>query len=211
MKITILAILIFLSLSSKVLAQNRVGNGGDVIVCSETAKKSKVDLLDFYEAEGKQIESTKPYAEIVKGRIDFLKQLSPDLGRQYLERWLKVQKDVDFRSDIELVDVKDSNHLFEPTDKRCQLKQIAIRRNITSDNQKRFIVSLNYWKQMQAVHQAGLLMHEMIYEHFFQLGENDSVKARAFNAFLFSPDFEKANPDDLWKFIKNLKIPIYRK
>lgn len=198
-------------ISSLAFAQDRVGNGGDVILCLEKDQIKKVELLDFYEDSKDLIVSDKKYEEIVQDRLDVLQKKDVSLSSQYAKRWNKMKKEIEFKEDVELVDIKDSNHVFEPSDKHCQLKQIAIRRKNIFGRQARFVVNKKYFDHLSSVHQAGLIWHEMVYEHYVKLGEKDSAKARAFNVALFSKDIETQSKEDFWKFIQSLKVPIYKK
>jgi hypothetical protein len=204
-------ILVILLTGSQAFAQNRVGNGGDGILCEKEGEKPKAELLDFYESSQKRIETQAPYAEVVEARLQALSRISGGLGGTLLKRWQTMKNEIEWKKEIELVDVQDSKHLFTPSDKNCKLKQIALRRSEIVSTQKRFVIDETFWNQMATVSQAGLVMHELVYEHFFKLGETDSVKARTMNAYLFSPDLESGGSDGYWKLIRSLKIPIYKR
>lgn len=208
MKFLIFSLILFPMMA---IAQDRVGNGGDVIACLEKDSLNKVLLLDFYESSDELATLSGTYEEIVQNRLNALKKMDVTLGQQYAQRWQSMKSEIEFKDNVQLVDIKDSSHTFEPEDKNCQLKQIAIRRKLVFGKQGRFVVNKKYWNHLSATHQAGLIWHEMIYEHLAKLGEKDSIKARAMNAEIFSSDFEKKSAADFWKFIQTLKVPIYRK
>ena len=191
------------TLSHIALAQNRIGNGGDIVICPH----NKPIILDFYENQSNLIQNNSDdYKEIIKSRIALLEKANPKLSDQYKRRLLQIENEIEFKKNITLVDVKDSEHLFEPKDKKCKLNQIAIRKNNTIGNEKRFIIDEELWSKMDNINKAGLIMHEIIYEHFYNLGEKNSTKARKLNNYLFSLNFDKSN---FWKLIQELKIPIY--
>ncbi len=192
-------------------AQNRVGNGGDGILCEKQGEPSKAELLDFYESDEKRIETEAPYAEVVEARLKALGKVNAAWSETLLKRWKTMKSEIEWKKDIELVDVEDSKHLYAPSDKNCKLKQIALRRNEVAGNQARFVIDDNFWQMMKPVSQAGLVMHELVYEHFFKLGETNSVKARAMNVYLFSPDLEAQGSDGFWRMVKSLKVPIYKR
>jgi hypothetical protein len=188
-------------LGSHLHANNKVGNGGDVIVCGETS-----ELLDFYEVLiSKETKETDPY-KIAQAQISKLEKVAPTLFRQYSRRLNELPQEIDFKSEVQLEDVQDSKHLYLPDPKKCKIHQIALRKNTILKGEKRFIIQNNLWKNLSPLHQAGLLTHEIIYEHFFKLGEEDSLKARKFNAYLFqTPTLNKK----FWSYLKDLEIPIY--
>lgn len=208
-----LTIFFFLSIQwvSISYAQNRVGNGGDGILCVKDNAVISAEILDFYESSSQKIELAGDYKTIVEERIASLKTVNPALGEIFSKRWKTMGSEIEWKKEIDLTDVQDSKHLFVPSDKNCQLKQIALRRNEVAANQLRFIIDESFWQKLSPISQAGLIMHEIIYEHFYKLGEKDSVKARTFNAYLFSPDFKQAGSAGFWKMIGSLKVPIYRK
>lgn len=196
-------------------AQNRVGNGGNVVACVEgkDARLRSARLLDFYESDHTfpARDGKADYAAIISERLEALKKKDQALAAQYTERWESMRKELSFREGIALTEVDDSEHVFKPADKNCAVKQIALRKNNVAPGEPRFIVNKDYWEKLAPVDRAGLVLHEIIYEHFFKLGEKNSVKARAFNARLFAQRFETDSVDEYWKFVAGLKVPLYRK
>lgn len=191
--------------SSVVHAENKIGNGGNVIYC-KTKKLTNAQLLDFYEEDFKFKTKLTDAFKIVEKQFQELKIVAPKLATQYLNRLQEVKSDIDFKNDISLTAVPDSLHLFKPLSSDCEVKQIAIRKPEKTESEKRFIIRQDLWKLLEPTHQAGLLSHEIIYEHFLKLGEKDSVKARKLNRYLYQ---EKFNSDQFWHFIQDLEIPIY--
>lgn len=186
---------------------NRVGNGGDIIQC-----KGESVLLDFYETTApiKNFKSENSYQEIVGIVLNQLEKIHPAQAKQYKKRFASMEGEIEFRSEIELKNIKDSNHVFRPKNKDCKLLQIAVRRNLESTQTKRFVIDQELWKELNNTHKAGLILHEIIYEHLYKLGEEDSQKARILNAYLFSDKIFESPPEDYWKLIQSLKLPIYR-
>lgn len=185
---------------------NRVGNGGDVIQCP-----AKVQVLDLYEAsqELQTFESHETTQEIVQKVLKNIERLNPNQGRQYLNRAAEFMDEVDFKDEAKLVNIRDSKHLFKPSDRECKLKQIAIRRKDASKNSKRFIISKSLWEQLDNKNQAALILHEIIYEHLYKLGEEDSVKARILVGYAFSKNALTENKRTYQTMIQDLKLPIY--
>jgi hypothetical protein len=196
-KIFVLTVLV-----SPAIAQNKVGNGGDVVDC----KKANTKLLDFYEAKIDFKTKEKNHIVIAEGYITNLKETAPRLATQYLNRLKTIESEIDFKTDVKLTDIKDSLHLYEPISKDCKIYQIAIRRAMVVGDEKRFIIRKDLWNKLSPSHKAGLLTHEIIYEHLAKLGESDSIKVRKLNVHLFSKDAKK---EDFWKLIKDLELPIY--
>ena len=80
--------------------------------------------------------------------------------------------------------ISDSFHIVLPKEKTCVLEQISI-------------LDKN---------QAGLIMHEIVYEYFASVGYKNSFKPRSYHAFVF----RAYSPDQYWKFLKSLRLPIYQ-
>ncbi len=133
--------------------------------------------------------------------------VAPSLGMQYLKRLDSIRAELDFKNGVILTDTRDSDHLFRPTDSSCEVVQTAIRRPGETAGEKRFLIRKDVWDQLSALDRAGLLSHEIIYEHFSRLGETTSVKARKVNAFLFKNETFKTA--EFWELLRNLEVPIY--
>lgn len=201
---TILCVLLSFPIST--FANNRVGNGGDVIQCP-----ARTTTLDLYESSEVLQNSTETNEYVFASKIlSGLVSHAPDLERQYQNRLKALQDEIEIKPDIELEDIKDSKNLFKPKDKNCKLRQIAIRKNLKSSQSKRFIVDKDLWDQLDSQNKAALLTHEIIYEHFHKLGMDDSTAAREFNRFMFEERFKKISKKEFWAFIASLKVPIYQ-
>jgi len=197
--------LTILFICSQGFTNNKVGNGGDGVFC----KNSTIDtaeLLDFYEEKiDFKTGETKPET-IAEQRFEQLKKVAPKLGAQYLKRLKEIFAEIEYKDDVALTDIKDSNHLFKPNSEDCKVLQVVIRKAKALPNEKRFLFRNDLWKKLSSLHQAGLLTHEIIYEHFAKLGETDSIKARKMNRFIFQSSLKA---EDFWNFMKDLEIPIY--
>ncbi|WP_413575414.1 hypothetical protein ACLVWU_13890 [Bdellovibrio sp. HCB290] len=182
---------------------NKVGNGGDGVFCKGT---SAGQILDFYEGDLKLSSTENDPYKIVDEKFNDLKKAAPKLGEQYLNRLKTIRTDFDFKTNVSLKNIKDSNHLFKPADPTCEVTQVVIRRRSPLENEKQFLVRQDLWDRLPAIEQAGMISHEIIYEHLIKLGATDSVKARALNRYVFS---EKYDSKKFWKFIENLEVSIY--
>lgn len=189
------------------IAGNKVGNGGNVVTCkTPDTLGAPARLLDFYESDINPKDADKTYEEILEQKFSQLKIASPKLSAQYLKRSKEIVNEIDFKSSTEFESIPDSLHLFKPLAKDCEVVQTAIRRLLVVGKEKRFLVRKDIWDQLDATNKAGLLSHEIIYEHLSKLGELTSIKARKINSYVFAGDI-KAN--DFWKMMKELELPIY--
>lgn len=206
MKIQLLLLALF---QMHAWAGNKVGNGGDVVFCKS---KKSWEILDFHEARQNKLEIVSspekdPYA-IVKKRLEPLESLAPALHKQYLRRLGKLADDIEFREAIELTDVKDSVHAF--IGKGCKIQQAAIRLGFPQYNKgKQFVIDKDLWGKLSSTEKAGLLLHEMFYEHVSKLGITDSRPVRQFVSFMFSNQSKSISKAAFWAKMNEWGVPIY--
>lgn len=201
-------VLIYALMISLAHGGNEVGNGGDVIVCED----NNVMLLDYHEAKeyGFDINLTKDsvgYRSILLDIISKFKKVDPKLADQYLKRINEIDIEINFKESVDLVDIPDSHHVSLP--KNCELKQIAIRLK-EKRNGKQFVIDKDLWGKLDVRHQAGLILHEIIYEHFLFLGEKNSKKARYMNALISHIGSGNKLKTSYKELLRDREIPIYR-
>ena len=184
---------------------NKIGNGGDIVFCPNHLS-DKAQILDFYESKTKPVSSESDPYKIAEQVFKNIEKSAPKLAAQYLNRLSQISKEIEFKKDVKLTDIADSNHLFEPSDKDCSFLQAAIRQNEKSQDGKRFIVRQDLWSELSPVQQAGLLTHEILYEHLAKLGEVDSSKVRKINIHLYQ---DAKSRKDIWVLMRDLRLPIY--
>lgn len=197
--------LIYTLFMSLALAGNEVGNGGDVIICPEN-----IQLLDYFEAADHGFIINPIEGEYIQIASDYLKSFSKidaKLAKQYQRRLGEIIGEIDFKPRVSLVDIPDS--LNDSIPKNCKVEQIAIRRNLPVAN-KSFIINKDLWDKLSNQNKAGLILHEIIYEHFSYLGDKDSRKARFFNGFIAHDSAKKKMEKSYKSMLQEKEIPIYR-
>ena len=206
-------------------AGNRVGNGGNVILCAGKAPR----LLDLWELDGKlfpktadvvskapsPIPSAAPAVESGHGAAiseagRLLARLKGVDAKTYaiLERSRAQFADrTEWRSGILVTDVRDSFESALPKD--CELRQIALRRNSPLPSEKRFDIDADAWLSLDAEGRAALILHEIIYDYFAGLGETDSRKARKWVGFFVSDNPTFRESDRYRNWVREARLPIY--
>lgn len=184
---------------------NGVGNGGDVVICEKSS-----ELLDFSEAKLLKTftlasSEKKSYLTIAQERVQKLRRLNPKLYEQYSKVLGKIEKRLQFIKGASFRDVPDSFEIALP--KGCQIHQIAIQQNIEGVTQ--IHISKDLWDRLDEENRAGLILHEIIYEHFLAFGERNSVKARKMNALLFSKEIDSYSVEKFREFLKKNEIKAY--
>lgn len=208
MQLILITLAILVPAASHAGGGDWVGNGGNVVACETNGKVTKADLLDFYETGMSLKERSGNYEAIALERVTRLKELAPKLAEQYARRLESLKSEWSIREGVKLTKIEDSKHAFEPEDKNCAVQQTVVRLPELTDG-KRFLVNKKFWAALSETGKAGLLMHEVVYEHFFKLGAKDSRKARQFVILMFTEKFDKMNSGDFWLYIKDLKVPVY--
>lgn len=185
---------------------NGVGNGGDVVVC-----KDHTEILDFVESRlmkqfmiiptVKKIE----FVELARQRVAKIKNLDKRLFEQYSKVLSTISSRIVFIENAQFRDIPDSFEIAIPKD--CKLEQLAIQQEI--DGKIMIHISKILWDKLDNVNKAGLILHEIIYEHLLVTGEVNSIKARRLNALFFSKEIERFKYTDYQNRIRSLGIKIY--
>ena len=191
-------------------AGNEVGNGGDAVICGNQAPV----LLDFLEAQSDKsihIVEKKSFSgdeyEYLKTIFKRLSKVSPAFSKKYLNDLKNLKKKVKFLSQKKFRDVEDSFHISVPNG--CSLKQLAIQRQINMNSETIININKDIYEKMNVHNKAGLLSHEIIYEHFRYFGQRHSVNVRRFNRYIFSKDLEKDDKATFSKLLGEMRIPAY--
>lgn len=191
-------------------AGNEVGNGGIGFWCAQTKKYL---LLDFHEhdmlyPDNKVItENRNDFNEILDKRLLILSKLDEKASNQYKKQIKSILVNVKFLGDIVLNKTLDSFEIAKPAG--CELEQFAIQRKKEENADTDFYFDKKIWSALGNKEKAGLILHEVIYEHFILIGEKNSIKARKYNAFIFSGKFEKITIAEYNKFIQDLRLTLY--
>ncbi len=170
---------LLLTTSYAMAGGDRVGNGGDVVVCG-----NKVELLDVYEARVSNHVIYKPvgkdYKQMFQDIIQkHLSNIQPVRSARYLNHQSTFESEAQFLPGIELNDVDDAGMVAIP--KGCKLKQIVIQ---LSDDERpagkpRYTVSLDLWKRLDEFNKAALVLHEIFYREAIEHESSNSMVVRA--------------------------------
>lgn len=197
MKYLILFTVTFLTLQT--FAWNKVGNGGDVLVCNENSPTERVELLDAYEA--KTIYNLDPHVndqltdvtEMALDLVSRLKNVAPARS-QMLEVYIKnFQSEARFVTN-QLEDIPD--HGFINIPKNCKIKQLVInscknendsfflfsndsvsginQSNLNSWNKicsGRYTINQNLWNKLDLKQKAMTITHEAFMRDYRHMGD----------------------------------------
>lgn len=114
-----------------------------------------------------------------------------------------------------IVDVEDSFQNFN-TPNKFIVAQIAIQEEQNGRTKDGYapsefdkvktsvLVDSRLWKMMSRLDQAGLVMHEYLYNFHRSFGEKDSTKVRQINALAFSKDFAQRTQKEVEQLLKEI-------
>ncbi|MCF8059969.1 MAG: hypothetical protein K9K67_11775 [Bacteriovoracaceae bacterium] len=199
--------LIFLS-SPFSFAGNEVGNGGDLLKCPN----KPLVLFDFAEDSFKKMDALKKNAElneykIVESLIAKIKDLSPAIFKKYSNDLASFPKRIKFIKGEVFRDIEDSKHVSLPKD--CELLQVAIQQIDPLTKDTVIAINKDLYDQLDPVNKAGLILHEIIYEHFKFYGVTNSVEVRIFNRYLHSLEVKSGTNKEFNDFLERIAIPSY--
>ncbi len=157
---------------------DRVGNGGDVVVCP-----SGVELLDVYETKLrkhplKTFLSNDPSLMAKELLDNTLKKFQPSRYKEYLKSLENFMDEAEFLPGIELKDIDDSGIVVIP--KGCHLEQIAIQRSNSEmrPGDKRYVINLDLWNSLDSFNQMALILHEILFREQRELRMGKSMVVR---------------------------------
>ena len=217
MKTSIIVILALITAAQNVAAGgNELGNGGNMIYCSQQPSQSK--FYDSYEAATRyslipQFSASPIDCSLINGTEVCLKkavavatQILTRLASNDVELSKKLtsyislfEQESKFIRDAEFVRVDDIGISYYP--KHCEIHQLVIQHvpmNHAPED-KYYLISADYWTKLNSNEQASALLHEVIYRYALESSKwkiTNSQKVRYFNALLLSGKIATLSNDD---------------
>ncbi|MFP5386841.1 MAG: hypothetical protein ACLGHN_12225 [Bacteriovoracia bacterium] len=174
---------------------DKVGNGGDVIVCPG----KRVELLDIFQGEDdwgfKPIKVNGSRLDTIKEVLRNFHNADPGIAWALRQRATELHKELskletDPSYGSSLVKLTD-NVLLNISDEGvaelpqgCEIIQAATQVQSPFPREVKFTFQKDTWLSLEEDVQAALILHEVIYEHMISVGENSSRSTRYFNAAL---------------------------
>jgi len=203
------------TLSAATLAADRVGNGGDILLCGQpdnTFVFEHAEMLDHYEARtlrniqrdmGPPDMPVMEKVELVLSRLDRFEDRQR--AQIYRERAAHFMEEARFISNIELIDIPDSDHIGIPAN--CWIKQIAIQNEPQFPEDPYYVISQDLYDYLDNDGKAGLILHEIVYREALTYGHQNSKNTRYFNSYLSSDRMERLSPAQYAGILDAAKLP----
>jgi hypothetical protein len=190
------------------------GGGGNAVVCyNDDNMITSIELYDYYESLIKDKSKNKmiylkgsTLEEKIKSAFSRMEKRYPDLGRELKNRALAVYSRIDqymlTSDEAILTPVYDMNVSFYPNknnkDQKCPIVRFAVNDPSAIDGQNEFffVKDLFYNELTSPNTRAGIIMHEVLYEHARKNGAKNSEFVRWFNYLISTKKFETMGADD---------------
>ena len=206
------AVLLFLSLvlhgemGQATIGWDDKGSGVDVVLCAPGVGTS--ETYDTFEAKFRHklvpvfpphpekngdmpegytgYEDLKEVLELAREIVSRLKTLDPELQRILDQSLTDAYHQVRFLSGIKIVDIEDFGQLSVP--RGCERKQLIVQRTPYFPSDRRYTVSLDYWRRLPQRERAVGFIHEVLFQHARTLNRNlkTSESVRYFLSVLLS-------------------------
>lgn len=182
------------------------GNGGNTVVCQLESGKTTTELLDIVEAKGFIAPDTLHFSNLEKksrtqALAEALEVINSVRPQNSYAAWIRdFENDAVFINGVSLGVVADSYHYLVP--KNCVVEQTVLQIEPIF-HEARYTINQDRWGQLLPAHQAGLMMHELIYR---DLQDADSRRVRLITAYLFSDEIRKLSLDQKITALKNLGL-----
>jgi hypothetical protein len=184
------AIHVGFSLGDAAMAGQNVGMGGGIVTgkCNPASEEPQQPmLLDFWESTyrrqlppslGDDHASVKDHIELALKRLERLDAKRADLYRKWADEYEGEVLEVDPR--IELPPLADLGDIQPALPFGCKVERVVEQTTPETMFDKRYNVRIDLFNKLDALNQAGLILHEIIYRDGIARGHKTSRNARYF-------------------------------
>ncbi len=213
-------LMMLLAVVSGAHAGERVGNGGNAVVCYTDSTKQKVvsvEMFDHWEMSRVYknqytlnfLNSSLSIEEIMTDIITRIAKFDIYRAKQYQAIALQILSDIpQIMNNSDLPVIEDDHPNFTPK-APCYKEQFAVQIKDPSPNQNRFEISKRLWESPYTTNQdrAGLILHEVFYRDFIENGATDSDDTRMFNFLVSSTFFNNLGVSQYKNLLQQTGLP----
>ena len=173
------------------------GNGGDLVICTQSEGKRKLQLLDLYEQERSGFSPAKfstdlYYLDLVNEQISRIGRRLPKIATALNFEFQRLKENIHFVSDEQVPQVHDEYH-YSIAD-NCILRQLAVQWGNGSLHGRIYLINSRYFLQLDTYNRATLILHELVYRLFslhYPQQRLTSRRVRQYVGFFISEEFDK--------------------
>ncbi|WPU63725.1 hypothetical protein [Peredibacter starrii] len=121
-----------------------------------------------------------------------------------LERIESFTKEANFLDNIEILPINDAGIGFIP--KNCDLRQTVVQRVPLFKHDKRYIISNEYWDQLNIQQQAAGIVHEILYGYYGYIQNEafSSEMVRYFNSLVLANELKSLTEEEYRLFLNRV-------
>ncbi|WP_413584378.1 hypothetical protein [Bdellovibrio sp. HCB274] len=184
-----------------------IGNGGKIVVCTDSANPQNMKVVDLYEAQllrgwiPQVPAGAKDPVTLAGLVIERIKNVNPTRYERYKGFLATFLGETRFIKGQELIDIPDSDHPSYP--ENCKVQQVATQRVPLTSQDARYLINNDLWEKMDLTNQAALVLHEIIYREQILVGINTSATTRFINSALWANVTAGMNQAEYFNLMKD--------
>lgn len=220
----IISLIFLLSMTLNAWAWSERGNSGFSIICDDASQNKFYDayeteyrygLKPIYPTVNEECSDKQSCLEVsLQMAKELLKRLPADPKNRFnkftgvkkfaLERIESFVKEANFLNDIEILPVNDAGIGFIP--KGCTLRQTIVQRIPLFKHDKRYIISNEYWDQLDTQQKAVGIVHEILYGYYGYVQQESlsSEMVRYFNSLVLADEVKTFSEEEYRLFLNRV-------
>ena len=193
---------------------DRVGNGGDAVVCA-----NGVYMLDYIEAysNDNSYEENDSVQSLVSKHLSQLEIRDERVHTAVLKTSSAILESIDssknplvsFTTRV-LLNLDDEGFYALP--KGCKLEQLIVRRETNSLQKTEFLIQRNLWDRMSNYQKSVGIIHEALYKYYIssQRENKNSEVARFINTLVIKKELGEVSDRDYISYLKEKGITLFQ-
>lgn len=212
--IVILLIVSTLNVQAQFLGGHDRGNGGDVLVCYDSAGKiTSAKFYDLFEAEVKfGMTLIPPQGNTLDEKVDSIisrvEKIDPSRAWAFRKWYKDFFQESKFIPGVELGDIPDQGDALWPVN--CKIKQLVVQTDVKPPlNPHRYTFSQDLWNLLDDNSKVATIIHELIYREARSMSHESSQAVRYLNGLFWADQLNQQSLIDYIRLIFNdLKLAI---
>lgn len=199
-----------LNVQAQFLGGHDRGNGGDVLVCYDSAGKiTSAKFYDLFEAEVKfGLKLIAPQGNTLNEKVDSIisrvEKIDPSRAWAFRNWYKDFFQESKFIPGVELGDIPDQGDALWPVN--CKIKQLVVQTDVKPPlNPHRYTFSQDLWNLLDDNSKVATIIHELIFREARIKGHRSSQAVRYLNGLFWA---DRLNQLTLPEYIKLITIDL---